>query len=153
MTAWLDVLRLMHTVAGLLALGAAAMYAVYVFAAGRRSDLDGAVWPLLRVRHDFPQALATFSASVPLWLEEGYANHVGYAGSDVPPEQALVELALQRRAEHVREQPAARDEAEEAHHRRGGEEPEGDGVKAQHRPRDRPAGSGGSRGPASSRSR
>ncbi len=34
-----------------------------------------------------------------------------------------------------------------------GEEPEGDGVKAQHRPRDRPAGSGGSRGPASSRSR
>ncbi len=49
---------------------------------------------LVLLRHEITHVAtrATFSASVPLWLEEGYANHVGYAGSDVPAEQALVEL-------------------------------------------------------------
>ncbi|MFC6238802.1 hypothetical protein [Longivirga aurantiaca] len=49
---------------------------------------------LVLLRHEITHVAtrATFSASVPLWLEEGYANHVGYTGSDVPDRQALVEL-------------------------------------------------------------
>lgn len=49
---------------------------------------------LVLLRHELTHVAtrATFSATVPLWLEEGYADHVGYTGSGVPLEQSVVEL-------------------------------------------------------------
>lgn len=49
---------------------------------------------LVLMRHELTHVAtrATFNATVPLWLEEGYADHVGYTGSGVPLEQSLVEL-------------------------------------------------------------
>lgn len=58
---------------------------------------------LVLLRHELTHVAtrATFNATVPLWLEEGYADHIGYTGSDVPLQQAVVELIDQVRATGV----------------------------------------------------
>lgn len=58
---------------------------------------------LVLLRHELTHVAtrATFNATVPLWLEEGYADHVGYAGSDIPLRQAVVELLDEVRSSGV----------------------------------------------------
>lgn len=58
---------------------------------------------LVLLRHEITHVAtrATFNATVPLWLEEGYADHVGYAGSDVPLAQAVADLLDEVRSSGV----------------------------------------------------
>lgn len=58
MAAFLDLFRLLHIVALVVALSGAALYGAYAFAARGHSTT---VAPFVRARHDFPQALALAS--------------------------------------------------------------------------------------------
>lgn len=49
---------------------------------------------LVLLRHEITHVAsrATFSRGVPLWLEEGLADHIGYSGSGIPLEVAVGDL-------------------------------------------------------------
>lgn len=71
---------------------------------------------LVLLRHEVTHVAtrATFDATVPLWLEEGYADHVGFSGSGIPLRQAVAELVLLvRRSGVPRALPSEKDFASE----------------------------------------
>ena len=71
-----ELLRLVHVVAVVVALSAAAMYGVYAFVARGHSE---AVAPFVRARHDFPQILAAASM-IALVVGYGLESSMSSAG-------------------------------------------------------------------------